>query len=309
MSELGQVLQKAREEKGISLDDVQKVTKIQRRYLEAIERGHFHILPGHFYARAFIKSYAEAVGLDPNHILSHFQEDLPSQPPQEQMERLRRRRVAQTKEPLQAGRWVTKTLFVLFVALVIGVIYTAILKGNGYDTSPVPGKNAINTPDVNNSAAATPAVPSAPTGQNTPATNTPPANPVNTPAVNTPPVSTEQSDTAVQGQLAFVSQQGSVYRYTVKGAEKITLKVKASGKCWFEARETSSKSSKSFESSMLNKDDEKTIEIPKTAYVILGSPPAISEITVNGSPIKAADLKFMPSILDLKIEQQTVSQQ
>lgn len=85
MSELGQVLKEAREEKGITLDDIQRITKIQRRYLEAIERGHLHVLPGHFYARAFIKSYAEAVGLDPNHIMSHFQSDLPAQPPQEQL--------------------------------------------------------------------------------------------------------------------------------------------------------------------------------------------------------------------------------
>jgi len=73
VSELGLVLQKAREEKGISLDEIQRITKIQRRYLEAIERGHFHVLPGHFYARAFIKSYAEAVGLDPAYVLDHFQ--------------------------------------------------------------------------------------------------------------------------------------------------------------------------------------------------------------------------------------------
>lgn len=298
MSELGQVLQRAREEKGISLDDVQKTTKIQRRYLEAIERGHFHILPGHFYARAFIKSYAEAVGLDPNQILTHFQEDLPSQPPQEQMERLRRRRVAQTKEPLQAGRWVTKTLFVLFVVLVIGVIYTAILKGNGYDTSPVPGNNATNVPDVNNPSATPAAEPSAPSAQNPPAVNNNSTNPIKTP----PAVSTEESGIA-SSQVTFVSQQGSVYRYTVKATDKISIHVKATNKCWFEVRETSSKSSKSFERSMLNSGDEKTIEAPKTAYVIIGSPPAV-EISVNNSPIKMADLKFMPSILDLKIEQQ-----
>lgn len=298
MSELGQVLQRAREEKGISLDDVQKATKIQRRYLEAIERGHFHILPGHFYARAFIKSYAEAVGLDPNHILSHFQEDLPSQPPQEQMERLRRRRVAQTKEPLQAGRWVTKTLFVLFVVLVIGVIYTAILKGNGYDTSPMPGNNAITTPDVNNPTATTPAVPAAPTAQTPAATNN-----STTPIATPPAVSTDPSGSTTS-QVTFVAQQGSVYRYTIKAADKISLKVKASNKCWFEVRETSSKSSKSFERTMLNSGDEKIIEASKTAYVIIGSPPAV-EISVNNTPIKTADLKFMPSILDLKIEQQT----
>ena len=39
MTELGQVLKEARLNKGLSLDDIHKETKIQKRYLEAIEEG------------------------------------------------------------------------------------------------------------------------------------------------------------------------------------------------------------------------------------------------------------------------------
>lgn len=61
---IGQELQEARLEKGLSLDDIQQVTKIQKRYLQAIENGQFDQLPGPFYERAFVRQYANAVGLD-----------------------------------------------------------------------------------------------------------------------------------------------------------------------------------------------------------------------------------------------------
>lgn len=77
MSELGEALKAAREEKGLSLDDVQEITKIQKRYLIAIENGDFDRLPGHFYTRAFIKSYAEAVGLDPKELFNQYASELP----------------------------------------------------------------------------------------------------------------------------------------------------------------------------------------------------------------------------------------
>ncbi|MDA6131043.1 helix-turn-helix domain-containing protein, partial [Escherichia coli] len=49
----------------MSLDDLQKVTKIQKRYLMGIEEGDYSMMPGKFYVRAFIKQYAEAVGIEP----------------------------------------------------------------------------------------------------------------------------------------------------------------------------------------------------------------------------------------------------
>ncbi|PEJ60185.1 MULTISPECIES: RodZ domain-containing protein [unclassified Bacillus (in: firmicutes)] len=70
MTELGKFLKEAREAKGLSIDDVQELTKIQKRYLEAIEEGNYEILPGQFYVRAFIRQYAETIGVDVSGFLS-----------------------------------------------------------------------------------------------------------------------------------------------------------------------------------------------------------------------------------------------
>jgi Uncharacterized protein conserved in bacteria len=78
VSELGQALKEAREEKGLSLDDLQERTKIQKRYLKAIEDGDFNQLPGDFYIRAFIKSYAETVGLDFSALIQQYASEIPS---------------------------------------------------------------------------------------------------------------------------------------------------------------------------------------------------------------------------------------
>src|SRR5699024_6554810 len=75
--DIGQRLKEAREEKGITLEYLQETTKIQKRYLAAIEEENFQILPGKFYAKAFIKEYANAVGLDADELIASF-DDTPS---------------------------------------------------------------------------------------------------------------------------------------------------------------------------------------------------------------------------------------
>ena len=68
-NQIGEQLKTARLKKNLTLDDVQASTKIQRRYLEAIENNNLGILPGDFYVRAFIRQYAMAVGLNPEDLL------------------------------------------------------------------------------------------------------------------------------------------------------------------------------------------------------------------------------------------------
>ena len=78
LSELGNRLKEARLLKGLSLDDLQEITKIQKRYLIGIEEGNYSSMPGKFYVRAFIKQYAEAVGLEPEVLFEEFNSEIPN---------------------------------------------------------------------------------------------------------------------------------------------------------------------------------------------------------------------------------------
>lgn len=77
LTELGKLLKENREEKGMSLEELQTATKIQKRYLAAIEEGNYDVLPGTFYARAFIKNYCEAIGLNYETIFDEYSHEIP----------------------------------------------------------------------------------------------------------------------------------------------------------------------------------------------------------------------------------------
>ncbi|MFL2099166.1 helix-turn-helix domain-containing protein [Desemzia sp. FAM 24101] len=77
MAEVGEKLQEARKAKGYTLDDLQQITKIQKRYLIAIEEGNYNVMPGKFYARAFIKQYADTVGLNGDQLLEEYDDTVP----------------------------------------------------------------------------------------------------------------------------------------------------------------------------------------------------------------------------------------
>ncbi|TAA72559.1 helix-turn-helix domain-containing protein [Planococcus salinarum] len=77
MNEMGTRLKEARIAKGYSLEDLQDVTKIQKRYLAGIEEGNYSMMPGQFYVRAFIKQYAEAVGLNADELLEQHKAEMP----------------------------------------------------------------------------------------------------------------------------------------------------------------------------------------------------------------------------------------
>jgi len=70
ISSVGAWLKAAREESGVSLDEVAKVTRIGKNYLEAIEEGDLSKLPSQAYTRGFIRLYAAHLGLPPEKALA-----------------------------------------------------------------------------------------------------------------------------------------------------------------------------------------------------------------------------------------------
>jgi cytoskeletal protein RodZ len=69
---LGERLKDARKQRGVALDEVQASTKIHRRYLEALERQDWSAFPGTVFARGYLRTYSEYLGLDPERMLKAF---------------------------------------------------------------------------------------------------------------------------------------------------------------------------------------------------------------------------------------------
>jgi cytoskeletal protein RodZ len=71
LEQFGEELAQARLAKGISLIDISAETRINLKFLEAIERGQFQILP-QTYVRAFLREYALSLSLDPKDVLQRY---------------------------------------------------------------------------------------------------------------------------------------------------------------------------------------------------------------------------------------------
>ena len=72
---VGNRLKKARKAKGLTLDDIKNKSKIKKNYLEALENDNYKKLPGEVYTKVYIRGYAKIVGLDPQEILSEYENE------------------------------------------------------------------------------------------------------------------------------------------------------------------------------------------------------------------------------------------
>lgn len=74
MTDFGGKLRLARERRGVSLRQIALSTKISVAALEALERNDMSRLPGGIFSRAFVRSYALEIGLDPDDTVREFLE-------------------------------------------------------------------------------------------------------------------------------------------------------------------------------------------------------------------------------------------
>jgi len=69
---IGERLRNAREAKGLSLRAVADLTRIRAVYLQALEDEQFDQLPGAVYARGFLRTFADALGLDADRLMDAY---------------------------------------------------------------------------------------------------------------------------------------------------------------------------------------------------------------------------------------------
>lgn len=72
MGDLGEWLVRAREARGLTLEDAERDTRISRRYLQALEEEHLDVIPAPVYARGFLRSYSQYLGLDPQEAMARY---------------------------------------------------------------------------------------------------------------------------------------------------------------------------------------------------------------------------------------------
>jgi len=141
VTELGQKLKETREAKGLSIDQLHEITKIQKRHLVAIEEGNYDVLPGAFYARAFIKQYADAVGLNGEELLVEHQSTIPQSEKREVPQVSTGQKTQETMQ--KSSSWpiadhmpkILVALLVIAVGVVIWFVFQAL---TGKDDEKVP---------------------------------------------------------------------------------------------------------------------------------------------------------------------------
>jgi cytoskeleton protein RodZ len=92
MLELGTSFRKSRESQKLSIDRISVETKINSRFLEAIENERFDLLPGGIFNRGFIRTYAMRLGLDPDEAIQGYEKlfrAVEAEPVQQETERVR----------------------------------------------------------------------------------------------------------------------------------------------------------------------------------------------------------------------------
>lgn len=271
MGELGQILKKRREEMHLSLDDLQEITKIQKRYIDAIERGNYQLLPGPFYTRAFIRNLAETLELNPDQLLSQYDGELPS-PEVEPMETVPRRRKKMPRSPV-IGPWITKVLLFLFVVMILFIIYLFIVR----QFPATPSQEARENPSQ--------------VQDGFPKTiSTNPSSPVENQGGTTGETNTKDSPAppAKKATLTWIKEEGSTGYYKISDVDHIELQVLTPrGACWMEVREGRN-GKVLFSNTVQAKQEMKwTFTDSDHAYIKFGASKNV-DVLVNGQPISLA---------------------
>jgi len=138
MDSLGQFLKKQRELKGYSLHDAQEETKIQIKYLKALEEENFNILPGEVFTKGFIRSYADFLGINPQEAMDRYY-NLKGEKQEEIIENEESTRVTQNKEvkaTKEEEPSVRPKISPVLLFLAIGIIVLGIWVYNAYKPNP-----------------------------------------------------------------------------------------------------------------------------------------------------------------------------
>ncbi|MBH0173146.1 DUF4115 domain-containing protein [Fictibacillus sp. 23RED33] len=277
MTELGKLLKEKREEKGMSLEELQTATKIQKRYLVAIEEGKYEVLPGSFYARAFIKNYCEAVGLNYETIFDEYSHEIPKsakEPTTEFEPRSKRERSGVSEDHSLLKRLIPIILIGILIVVVLFVVWKLLPDGNDQAKSGNDAPGVLLDADENK-----------------------PQKKEET-KKDKEDDSTEEKDSEVpkeevkQQTLTKLETIGKVTTYDLKDTDKLVVELSANGPSYVGIQD---ETKKSYFDNQMKKGQTETFDLSSAKEVTLNIGAShVTSIKINGEaftyPVPATDL-------------------
>ncbi|MGH2992902.1 MAG: RodZ domain-containing protein [Solirubrobacterales bacterium] len=165
---IGERLRAARIAQDLDLEQVEDRTKIAQRYLRALEDERWEVLPGAAYARAFLHTYAELLGLDADAMVAEYRRDSSSREAQPEAEPVAQLPPPERRGPRLPGRAVARSrlgrgaIAALAVVAVVGIVILVAPFGGSDDETGEPAERAAtpeSEPEDAPSARETPAEP------------------------------------------------------------------------------------------------------------------------------------------------------
>ncbi|WP_270995029.1 helix-turn-helix domain-containing protein [Listeria seeligeri] len=302
MTELGDKLKQARREKGLSLDDLQQITKIQKRYLVAIEEGNYAVMPGKFYARAFIKQYAEAVGLDSATLFDEFESEVPETPQQEVVNN-EPSRVQSKRNPMPAqsvGNQVNsrnrffdilpKILIALFIVFILFIVWFFLLNKQDSSTEKVKTDTSNPTVKVEDSTK------SEDTTKDTTKKDT---TEKDTTTKDKEATDINKEDTK-ELEVTKGETSGNATTYTVKNTDKMKLSLSATGDSWIGVSDVSGNTIENVTLSSQNPSAEVDLGTNETVTVVIGNAP-VTTVKINDKQLELAPT-LVKQVLTIKLD-------
>ncbi len=263
--DLGKLLKMAREERGLSLDDLQESTKIQKRYIDAIENGRYDLLPGPFYTRAFIRNISETLQLNTDQLLKQYEGSIPSA--SKEISEVVPRRKSKITRPTMIGKWVTTFLLVVFVVLIFSIVYY-------FAVQNFPPKEETN--DQSNKIVVIDNLDDSKKQDEVKEVAPPPEEP--------------KEPVPPQPELTFVEKVDKTYYFTIANVETIELKLRAEGgRCWYQVEKGRGKGILKDNTLEIGKEELLTFEDLSNIHLWLGFSRAM-KIEVNGITLDTSDM-------------------
>ena len=254
--DFGTRLRVAREQRGITLRQIASSTKISVGVLEALERNDISRLPGGIFGRAFVRSYAIEVGLDPEATIQDFVAQFPND--SVTVGHLSSDRIedntALESERRTAGTFLS--LLAISIPIAAGVLYFGTAGRRAAPQAPVPVTVEAATP-----AAAPPAAPAV----DPPA----PISEASTPATAPPavPAALPSAPAAVPGPA---------------DGDRLTIALSVKRPCWVSATVDGGK----VVDRLLQPGERTTMEVRREMVLTAGDAAAIT-MTLNGADAKS----------------------